>query len=343
MNRKAPTIREVAERAGVSISTVSNVLYGKRGYYSPETAKRVWAAVQKLGYRPNHIARSLARRRTFTLGVAIEQQLANVSHNFYFGVLLDGILQQSSERDYQVKIIRVRPDAPERTIDHIEDGSVEGVLAVALSVGSFLLDHLMHSSVPAVLAGTIPPNVRLPCVDIDDLAATYEAVKWLISLGHRRIGIITGFMSHWSARRREQGYLMALREAGLTPNSAWRYEGGYLLSEGEAGMRYLLRADPRPTAVVCGNDQVAMGALRVLREAGIRVPDEMSLIGFDDMEGSALTEPPLTTIRQPVFDIGFRATELLIQQIESGQRVEQRILLPTELVVRATVAPPPPH
>lgn len=342
MRKETPTIKEVAARAGVSISTVSNVLYGKQGFYSPETAQRVWEAIRQLDYRPNYVARSLARRRTFTIGVVVEQELGNVSHNIYFGTVLDGILQQATDNNYQVKLIRVRPDNPDQAIGHIEDGSVEGVILVALLAGSPVIDHMVHSRVPAVVAGSIPPGVKLPCVDVEDTSATYRAVKWLISLGHRRIGIITGDLKQWSARRREQGYLMALREAGIEPEPAWRFEGNYRLKSGEEGARYLLSVYPRPTAIVCGNDNMAFGALRALQERGIRVPEEMSIIGFDDLEAASLTTPPLTTIRQPMFDIGIRAAEMLLRLIETNKRFEPNLMLPAELVIRETVAPPPP-
>lgn len=343
MRKKAPTIWEVAEAAGVSISTVSNVLYGKKGYYSAETAQRVWDAVKRLGYRPNYHARSLARRRTFTLGVVVEQLLGNVSHNAYFGIVLDGILQGASDNSYQVKIVRVPPGAHERAIGHIEDGSVDGVILVALWADSPLVRYMEQSSIPAVMAGSIPPDTKLPCVDIDDLSATYQAVRWLIELGHRRIGIITGDWRQWSARRREQGYLMALREAGIAPLPSWRYEGNYCIEAGEAGALRLMQQEPRPTAIVCGNDRMAIGALHVLSEQGFRVPQDVSILGFDDMVEAAFTVPPLTTIRQPMFEIGLRATELLLQQVEQGNRPRHSLLLPTELVVRATVAPPPPE
>lgn len=342
MRSKLPTIREVAKAAGVSISTVSNVLYGKRGYYSPETAQRVWTAVEQLGYRPNHIARSLARRRTFTIGVVVEQLLGGVSHNVYLGFVLDGILQGATDRNYQVKIVRVPIDGYERAIGHIEDGSVEGVVLLALWAGNPIIEHMEQSGVPSVIAGSIPPSVKLPCVDVEDIAATYQAVKWLISLGHRRIGIITGNMNQWSARRREQGYLMALREAGIEPDPSLRYEGNYCLEAGEAGALHLLRAARPPTAIVCGNDGMAIGALHVLQKQGIRVPEDISILGFDDVEAAAFAVPPLTTIRQPMFDIGLRAAELLLQQIEQGKRFQHSLLLPAELVVRETVAPPPP-
>lgn len=342
MRKKAATIREVAEAAGVSISTVSNVLYGKRGLYSPETAQRVWEAVEQLGYRPNHIARSLARCHSFTIGVVAEQLVGSTSHNLYFGVALDGVLQGASDKDYQVKIIRVSLDAYEKAFVHIEDGSVEGVILLALPAVNPIMEHMEQSNVPSVIAGSIPPSSKLPCVDVEDIGATYQAVRWLVSLGHRRIGIITGNMKYWSARRREQGYLMALREAGIMPHPEWRYEGDFSLAAGEAGALELLRASPRPTAIVCGNDRMAIGVLQVLQKQGIRVPDDISIIGFDDEETAAFTVPPLTTIRQPIYDIGLRATELLLQQIEQGKRFQHSLLLPAELVVRETVAPPPP-
>ncbi len=341
MRRRAPTIREVAQAAGVSISTVSNVLYNKVGYYSPETAQRVWEAVRKLGYRPNHTARSLARQRTYTIGVVVDYFLGGVSSNPYFGTVFDGILQAATDADYHVKIFRVPEGKSEPAVERIEDGSVEGVVTVALTVDNPLLEHLENSYVPTVWAGSIPPNAKIPCVDIDDISATYQAVKWLIELGHRRIAIITGITRQWSARRREQGYLMALWEAGIKPHPAWRYEGNFHVDSGKAGAAYLMGVHPRPTAIVCGNDRIAIGALYVLAEMGIKVPDEVSIIGFDNTEDAAYTEPPLTTINQPMFDIGLKAGEMLLQQIEQGTRFRNNLLLPADLVLRESVAPPP--
>lgn len=340
-NRQTPTIKEVAQKAGVSISTVSNVLYGREGYYSPETANRVWQAVRSLGYRPNLIARSLARGRTFTIGIAVEGQSGGVSTNIYLALILDGILHYTYPRDYHVKIVRVNLPSTEKAFQRLEDGSVDGVVLAAPSVDSPVVESMIHSHLTSVIAGTAPPNSPLPCVDIDDFSATYEAVKWLISLGHRRIGIITGYMMHWSARRRLQGYLMALHDAGIEADPSWRYEGDYGVGSGKAGAQYMLQLHPRPTAVVCGNDGMALGALRQFQQAGLRVPEDISLLGFDDSEGAALANPPLTTIRQSPFDIGLRAAELLLWQIESGTRAEHHVLLPTELVIRESVMPPP--
>lgn len=341
MRKRVPTIKEVAKEAGVSISTVSNVLTNKRKAYSEETARRVWEAVHRLGYRRNLIARSLVHRRTFTIGVVVEYLSGSVFRNTYFGVVLDGVLEAATQQEYHVKIIRVRPNAYEKAVEHIEDGSMDGVVLASLAADNPLAQYMLKSRIPAVMAGSVLPEVAIPYVDVDDFTAVYRAVRWLMELGHRRIGIITGDLRKWSARRREQGYLMALREAGIEPHAAWRYEGDYRLEAGEAGIQYLLRAKPAPTAVVCGNDRTALGVLRVLREKGIRVPEQISVLGFDDDESAALSVPPLTTVRQPMFEIGIKATELLLQQVEQGERLQHSIILPTELVVRETVAPPP--
>jgi LacI family transcriptional regulator len=339
--KKLPTIREVAETAQVSISTVSNVLHGKHGFYSAETAERVWQAVKQLGYRPNHIARSLACQRTFTIGIVVETYIGNVSHNPYFGFMLDGILHGASLREYQVKIVRVPVDNPEKAMDYIADGSVDGVVLVALFVDSPVLPLVAKSGIPAVVAGSAPPAANLPCVDVDDVSAIRRAVHWLVELGHRRIGLITGDMRQWSARRRQQGYLLAMHELGIKPEPAWCYEGDYRLQSGQTGIEPLLRAEPPLTAVICSNDKMAVGALKMLNQLGVKVPQDLSLIGFDDAEESAIVSPALTTFRQPVFEIGLKAAELLLQQIETGTPTPHNLLLPAELVVRQTVAPPP--
>jgi len=339
LSRQTPTIKDVAERAGVSVTTVTNVLYGRSGRFSDETRARVLQAAEKLGYRPNQIARSLVRRRSNTLGVVIEHFRGALLGNPYYSALLDGILAEAVKAGYQLKIIALeRPD-----IDHArqstEDSSIDGAILAAPLHQSPLLHWVENCSLPRVVAGCSPRDLRAACVDVDDEGSVYDAVKWLIALGHQRIAFIAGPANYWSARQREQGYLRALQEAGITPTAHWIRRGNYSTQSGRQAMELLLQVRPAFSAVVCCNDWMALGALETLRRKGVLVPEDISIMGFDDAEPASVTSPPLTTIRQPVREIGMTAARLLIQQIESGKLSTEHVIFPGELVQRDSVIP----
>lgn len=343
MSEGAPTIKDVAERAGVSVTTVTNVLYGRGGRFSEETRVRVLQAVEELGYRPNQVARSLVRRRSHTIGVVVEHFRGALLGNPYYSTLLDGILAEAVQSGYQLKIIALERPDPHHARLSTEDGSIDGAILAAPLAQSPLLQWAERSHTPCVVAGCSPPDLRASCVDVDDEGAVYAAVRWLVELGHRRIAFIAGPSNYWSAQQRERGYLRALHEAGITPTSHWVRRGNYSTLSGRLAMERLLQVRPAFSAVVCCNDWMALGALEVLRRRGVMVPEDLSVLGFDDVEAAAIASPPLTTIRQPVREIGIAAARLLIQQIESGQLSTERVIFPGELVQRDSVIPYSPE
>jgi LacI family transcriptional regulator len=337
--QRSITIKDVAFSAGVSIATVSNVVRGKDALYTPQTAQRVWHAIHVLNYRPNHSAQSLARKYTHTLGFAVHRAHGRLTTNTYLSAMLDGFLEFVTDVGYQVKLVTLGADDPAYSVSQVEDGSMDGVVLVAPPAGSPLLAWAQDTRLPNVLAGSIPPGVKLPCVDVDDEAAMIEGVNYLIQQGHRRIGLIAGPQNQWSACRRERGYLRALQEAGLPARPEQRFQGDYTAPSGEAGARALMRQDNRPTVIACSNDWMALGAIGALQPMGLRVPEDVSLLGFDDIDVARWLQPPLTTIRQPIQEIGRKAAELLIRQIESGEREPTTTLFPGNLVLRQSVLP----
>ncbi len=340
VQRKRCTINEVAARSGVSVATVSNVLQNKSHLYSPETAERVWQAVRELGYRPSSVARSLIRQRTDTIGVVLEER-QEVVLDPYVTAVLEGILEYTVPRSYPVKIISLLyQQSPDSFLAHLDDGSVDGVLLVAPRTHSKALQWAQHSDVPTVVVGSTFPDIPLTCVDVDDTAAIYRAVRWLVELGHRHIGHIAGPQTQWSARRRLQAYHQAMHDAGIEVQPHWIAEGQYTPPSGKAAMEMLLCRAPELTAVVCGNDWMAMGAIEAVYQKGLRIPEDISLIGFDDIDSAQWFTPPLTTIRQPMRQIGAKGAELLIQQIETGKRGREVTLFSAELVVRQSVSEP---
>lgn len=343
MSRQTPTIKDVALRAGVSVTTVTNVLYGRGGRFSDETRRRVLQAVEELGYRPNQIARSLVRRRSNTLGVVVEHFRGALLGNPYYSTLLDGILAEAVQAGYQLKIIALeRPD-----LDYVrqstEDGSIDGAILAAPLHQNPLLHWVENCNLPHVVAGSSPRDLRAACVDVDDEGSVYSAVKWLIELGHRRIAFIAGPVNYWSAQQRERGYLRALAEAGITPTPHWIRRGNYSTQSGRLAMEMLLQVRPPFSAVVCCNDWMALGALEAMRRKGVLVPEDISIVGFDNVEAASVASPPLTTIHQPVREIGMTSARLLIQQIESGKPSDEHVIFPGELIRRDSVIPYSPE
>jgi DNA-binding LacI/PurR family transcriptional regulator len=341
VQRKRCTIKEVAARSGVSVATVSNVLQNKNHLYSSETAQRVWQAVRELGYRPSSVARSLIRRRTDTIGVILEERQELVLDPYVMSVL-EGILECTVPQDYPIKIVSMMyQQSPDSFLAHVDDGSVDGVILVAPRTNSAALQWAIKTDIPAVVVGSTLPDTPLPCVDVDDSAAIYQAVCWLVELGHRRIGHIAGPQTQWSARRRLQAYHQAMQDMGIAVEPGWVVEGRYTPPSGKEAMEQLLNVSPPLTAVVSGNDWMAMGAMEAIYQRELRIPDDISIVGFDDIESAQWVMSPLTTFRQPMRQIGAKAAELLIEQIATGKRGREVVLFSAEMVVRQSAAPPP--
>ena len=338
--QRRSTIKDVAELAGVSIGTASNVLSGKKHLHSPDAIRRVEDAVRLLGYRPNRSAQSLVKCCTNVIGVCIRKEVTRLSSDTYFSGLLDGILSYLGEIDYSVKIITASEDDPQTAISRMDDYSVDGVILISPLMNSPFVGWAKQSNMPVVVAGELMPNTGLPGVDVDDGPAVRSAVMWLVSLGHRRICCISGPSNYASANRRLQAYKDALQEVGIQIQPQWIYEGDYWTTSGRDGIRELLKRVPDLTAVVCGNDWQALGALESLYFMGIRVPHDISLIGFDDIEFAKMSQPPLATVRQSIQECGKKAAEMLVSKINGRKDEVDRLLFPATLIQRESVAPP---
>ncbi|MBM3493223.1 MAG: LacI family transcriptional regulator [Armatimonadetes bacterium] len=261
---------------------------------------------------------------------------------FFCIAVLDGILEYAAEADYQVKVVSLRRTDSEYVSARLDDGSVDAVAILAPPVDGPSVRWAIEAGRPTVVVGSLPPDVPLTRIDVDDERALFEAVRWLAHIGHERIGIITGPPSQWSAVRRERAYARALTEAGLPLAPTLRYAGDYEASSGQLGASSLLNVHPRPTAIVCGNDAVAIGAMEALQQLRVRVPEDVSILGFDDHELAQWSTPKLTTIRQPLHEMGVKAAEILIGGLEGGAPPETRsITYPGVLVKRKSVSRPP--
>ncbi|GAA3440187.1 LacI family DNA-binding transcriptional regulator [Kutzneria kofuensis] len=329
-----PTIRDVARRAQVSTATASRALRGLPSV-TATTRARVEHAAAELDYVAPFNAASLASGRTNSVGIVVPYVA-----RWFFGTVIAGAEAVLREAGLDLVVYGVA-DAPSRSRFFEQmplRRRVDAVLVLCLPLTDREADALRRLRVPVVLVGAAVPGFS--SVRIDDLSAAAEAVRLLVHLGHRRIGLIGeadpaphGFTT---PALRRFGYLRALAEAGIEPGPGWQVAGGFTAGGGEAAMARLLAGPGQPTAVFAMSDEMAFGALRALRRNGVAVPEEVSLVGFDDHELAAALD--LTTVAQPVAAQGARAAELLLDELRH-QRPPTEVVFPTTLVRRATTGP----
>lgn len=303
------TIVDVARRARVSTATVSRVLGGV-GRARPETRERVLAAARELGYRPSGVARSLKLRATHTLGLIVTD-----IENPFFPELVRAVEDAARDHGYAILLCNAADD-PERESAYLEllvDRRVDGVIIAASSLGIRHREWLAEPPLPVILVNSTARALGLPSITSDNLAGGRIAAEHLLELGHRRIGYLKAPPRNVDAPRRLQGVAHALDRAGAPPPIVAEGQAG--VAGGEAAMRELLLRAPDLTAVIAYNDLMAIGAMRAARAAGRRVPDDLSIVGFDDIALAAYVDPPLTTVAQSTAEMGRWAVDQLTARI----------------------------
>lgn len=329
------TLEEVGKLAGVSRSTVSRVI-NDRPSVRAQVRERVWRVIEETGYQPHAAARSLATRRTSMVGVIIPEAVTTLFTDPFFPHLLYGITRTcNSERYYLLLSLFDNPTGPEEMYQRVvRSGHVDGVIVASTHVTDPLVAKLLRDGVPFVSVGR-HPDERVSYVDVDNVAGARMAVEHLIRHGHTRIATITGPQNMVHGEDRLAGYRQALEAHHLSVDEQLVAEGDYTEASGSVATQRLLSASP--TAVFAASDAMAVGALKVLREAGLRVPEDVALVSFDDVPVAAAVEPALTTVRQPIERLGSMAADLLLRLLENLPDVPsraQRIVLPADLVVR---------
>jgi len=325
------TIIDVASRAGVSKSVVSRVIRGEASV-SPTSRAAVMAAAEALGYRTNAVARSLVQRRTYNVGVMVSDL-----HNIFFAEVLDGLYAAAAERGYRTLITTGNRDpvAEERALEQLLELRADGIVLAGARLAPEVVGAAARS-VPIALVGS---DLRLRDVDVvvdDDFRGAELAVEHLAGLGHRDIALIDGGEGAGAAERRA-GYRAAMDAAGLSRHA--RVEpGDFTEGGGYEGARRLLARSRRPTAIFASNDQSAVGALDAINEAGLAVPQDVSLIGYDNTALAALRHISLTTIHQPRHQIGEMAMKAVVRRIEHPGSPARRHVLAPKLIVRDTTA-----
>jgi DNA-binding LacI/PurR family transcriptional regulator len=332
--RAKPTITDVARRAGVSKSLVSLVMRGAR-HVSPARRAAVLQAAADLRYRPNAMARGLKQQATRVLGV-----LASHLHSPLFADVVEGIHQQASPAGYRVLIDtgnRV-PAREDEALETLLELRVDGLVLINVLAESRLIVEASRQ-VPAVLVGRAARAATLDSVTNDDRSGTTAAVRHCAALGHRRIAHVDGGLGTGALARR-RAYVDAMRALGLGAHVQVA-AGTYTEEGGRAGAALLLARDPRPTAILAGNDVAALGALFAIGQNGLRVPEDVSVVGYDDTPLAALKQVALTTVHQPRVEMGRAAVDLLLERIDDDRRRRRRLTLAPHLVVRGTSGPPP--
>lgn len=331
----ATTIRDVAEAAGVSVTTVSHVMNGTRPV-AAATSERVLGAVADLGYRPSAVARALKGEGTKTLGM-----LVTSSTNPFFAEVIRGVEEACFERGYSL-ILGNTGDVGQRLEAYLAtlySKRIEGLVVMTTNVDHNFLHRLgQNRPVPIVAIDTLDvPGVTT--VNDDSLAGGRIAAEYLVSRRFRRIAVLTGPADHPRSRQRLNGFTAALADHAIEVDPRLAVETDLTVAGGHEGMRQLLaRAETPPEAVFCLNDLIAFGGLCALYQAGLAVPRDVSVIGYDDIEYAAYMVPPLTTVRQPANDIGRGAAEILIEQVRSGAKVSRTVEFKPMLIERQSVS-----
>ncbi|MFF0966244.1 LacI family DNA-binding transcriptional regulator [Streptomyces sp. NPDC003703] len=331
---RRPTLNAVAARAGVGRGTVSRVING-----SPQVSERSRAAVEQaiaeLGYVPNRAARSLVTRRTDSVALVVPEAETRLFSEPYFSGIIRGVSTGLAAAGMQLLLVLARDEKEyARLAGYLSAQRVDGVLMMAVHGDDTLPDRLEELAVPTVLAGRRSHGERLGHVRADNSGGARTAVRHLLAQGRRVIGTITGPLDMDAAQARLDGYRTALADAGLPADEELIAGGDFTEEGGRAAMRELLRRRPALDALFAASDVMASGAVLELRAAGLRVPHDVAIVGFDDSIVARHIDPPLTSVRQPLEEMGRTMADLLLSEIAQRGTGHRAVILPTELVVR---------
>jgi len=334
--RRLPTLEIVAELAGVSRATVSRVV-NRSPKVSPEVVAAVNKAISALGYVPNRAARTLVTRRTDTIVLIMHERPDTVFEDPFFANVLRGVNAALSSTDLQLVLLHARGDQQrERALRYVCNGHVDGALLISMHGDDPMPAAILASEIPMVVMGRPPSGPRADYVDADNAGGGREAVRHLVATGRRCLATVAGPLDMSAGVDRLRGYVRATRTAGMRAAAERIAYGDFTEMAGYAGIKQLLAKTPKIDGVFVASDLMSMGALRALRELGRRVPDDVALIGFDDAPLARYADPPLTTIRQPIERLGEEMVRLLLHRQSDPDGELQIVILPTELVVRAS-------
>jgi LacI family transcriptional regulator len=329
------TIYDVAREAGVSMATVSRVVNNNPNV-KPQTRKKVFEAIERLGYRPNAVARGLASKKTTTVGVVIP----DIS-NAIFAEVARGIEDIANMYRYNIILCNAdkKKDKEISVINTLLEKQVDGLLFMGGTVTQEHIEAFRTSSVPIVLCATTDDNNAIPAVDIDHEKAAFDAVHLLIENGHRNIGMISGTLQDpANGYARFQGYKRALEQANIPVRDEHIRVGNYRYESGIEAMQYFIDLAEKPTAIFAATDEMAIGAIHTIQDAGLKVPEDISVISVDNSRMASMVRPLLTTVAQPMYDIGAVSMRLLTKLMNKEHVEQAKFVLPHEMIVRKSVA-----
>ncbi|SJN56886.1 HTH-type transcriptional repressor PurR [Vibrio ruber DSM 16370] len=328
------TIKDVARLAGVSTTTVSHVI-NKTRFVAETTQEKVMEAVKTLNYAPSAVARSLKCNSTRTIGMLVTQ-----STNPFFSEVIDGVESYCYRQGYTL-ILCNTGGLYEKQRDYIRmlaEKRVDGILVMCSDLTAELWEMLeAYSDIPKVIMDWGPENSQADKIIDNSEEGGYLATKYLIDKGHRRIACLSGHLAKAACQERIQGFRRAMAEASLTPNEDWILEGNFECDTAVLAADKIIVMDEQPTAVFCFNDTMALGLISRLQQRGIKVPEDISVIGYDNIEISEYFSPPLTTVHQPKRRVGKNAFEILLERIKSKEHERRTFEMHPEIVERNTV------
>lgn len=333
---RRPTSADVAKLAGVSPTTVSLVLSGKATRISEATKARVLGAVEDLGYRPNRAAQGLRRGRSSTIGLITDQIAASP----FSGPIVSGAHDVAWERGHMLIMMNATVNARRggTAVDNLLDQQVDAILYAAIGTREVRLPQQVHR-VPTVMVNAFPPDHDLPAIIPDEWSGARALGDHLFDLGHRHVAMLAGVRGAWATGVRVRALRQAMQSAGVRPDPSRLYYGNYRFDSGYALAHEAMQRNPRPTALVCGNDQMAAGAYLALARMGLRIPEDVTVVGYDDEPLAALLDPPLTTVTLPFYELGRLGATLLLDTPDALKAGTHVVDCP--VVVRGSSAPPP--
>lgn len=335
MNRiiNKPTIKDVAKKSNVSVATVSRILNNLDGY-SEETRKKVMDVVKEIGYQRNAIARNLKIKETHTIGVLLPRVRTT-----YYVEILNGIEDFAHLNNYSVIICNVG-DNGKRTSEYLRvlsERQVDGIIVCSLPLEDELGKLIVESNIPSVLVSTLSYRFSLPYVKVDDYQAAYSATCYLIENGHKEIAVLSGGKEdRLTGVTRVNGFIQALKDNNIPVRENLIKQKGFSFEEGVEAMEELLKENEKFTAIFATCDDIAVGAISVAHKRGLRVPEDISIIGYDNTKIAEMCYPALTTVGQPLYEMGQKSVEMLIKRISLNEKVGS-IIMPFEIVERETV------
>ncbi|MBU5593689.1 catabolite control protein A [Amphibacillus sp. MSJ-3] len=326
------TIYDVAREANVSMATVSRVVNGNPNV-KPATRKKVLRTIKELGYRPNAVARGLASKKTTTVGVIIP----DIS-SMFFSELARGIDDIANMYKYNIILSNSdhNIDKEIKLINTMLEKQVDGIVYMGGRIKEEHIQQFETSPVPIVLAATVDPTLSIPSVNIDYEKAGYEATKLLIDNGHKHPAFVTGVQETVAHELKYQGFVRALEEYNQTLNEDYVYRGDLTYTSGIKAIDHLLELKERPTSIFAVTDEVALGVIHAIQDHGLNVPNDMEIIGFDNTRLATMVRPTLSTVVQPIYDIGAVAMRLLTKYMNKEEVEDSNVILPHQIIERSS-------